>query len=207
MFNEQQEISADTINKYMACVNNLSICTGKLDMLLSYTEQNYNQDKFLLSSLESILKDILNANGNKTYSRIKVGSHEIKAEIKSIIGNKPVCEQKAQERSLNVKKVQTPHKEIKQALKPIVDADNKNNSYYVFKNSTNLAEIISTNKIKTRIKFQNGRLYDYFNIPQNKIETLITCDKNMISPGKYFNSEIRSQYGYREVTQDLEMVG
>jgi len=99
-----------------------------------------------------------------------------------------------------------PPKEIKQALKPIVEADAKSNSYYIFKNSTNLAEIISTNEIKTRIKFQNGRLYDYFNVPQNKIETLITCDKNMISPGKYFSSEIRSQYGYREVTKDLEMV-
>ena len=155
MTTEQQEISGETINKYVACINNLSICTGKLDMLLSYAEQNYNQDKFLLSSLESLLKDILNA--------------------------------------------------IKQPL--IKKIEFKNKSYYTFQNSSNLAEIISTNSFKTRIKFQTGRLYDYFNVPQNKIKTFIICDKDMISPGKYFNSEIRGQYEYREVTKDLEMVG
>lgn len=203
----EDEISSETITKYVNCMNNLSICTGKLDMLLSYCEQNYNNDKFLLSSLESLLKDVLNANGNKNYSRIKIGSHEIKTKVETAVENKPICEQKTQEQPLNIKKVVSNVKENKQALKPIVETEDKSNSYYVFKNSTNLAEIINTNKIKTRIKFQNGRLYDYFNIPQRKIETLITCDKNMISPGRYFNSEIRGQYEYREVTKDLEIVG
>ena len=192
---KQEEISANTINKYVNCINNLSICTGKLDMLLSYCEQNYN-DKFLLSSLEFILKDILNANGNKNYSRIKIESNN-----KNILKNESKSSLESQEQTLNIKKVETPKKIIKQPIRLDIK------SYYVFKNSTNLAEIINTNKIKTRIKFQNGRLYDFFNIPQRKIETLITCDKNMISPGRYFNSEIRGQYEYREVTKDLEMVG
>ena len=200
MFEKEEEVSASTINKYVNCMNNLSICTGKLDMLLSYCEQNYNNDKFLLSSLESLLKDVLNANGNKTYSRIKIGSHEVKSII-----NKIIDLPEPQEQALNVKKVETPKKEIKKPL--IKKVELKSKSYYTFQNSSNLAEIINTNSFKTRIKFQNGRLYDYFNIPQNKIETLITCDKNMISPGKYFNSEIRGQYEYREVTKDLEMVG
>ena len=196
----EDEISSETIDKYVNCINNLSISTGKLDMLLSYCEQNYDNDKFLLSSLESLLKDVLNANGNKTYSRIKIGSHDVKSIINKII-DRP----ESQEQALNVKKVETPKKEIKQPL--IKKVELKSKSYYTFQNSSNLAEIISTNSFKTRIKFQTGRLYDYFNVPKNKIETLITCDKNMISPGKYFNNEIRGQYEYREVTKDLEMVG
>ena len=196
----EDEISSETITKYVNCMNNLSISTGKLDMLLSYCEQNYDNDKFLLSSLESLLKDVLNANGNKTYSRIKIGSHDVKSIINKII-DRP----ESQEQALNVKKVETPKKEIKQPL--IKKVELKSKSYYTFQNSSNLAEIISTNSFKTRIKFQTGRLYDYFNVPKSKIETLITCDKNMISPGKYFNSEIRGQYEYREVTKDLEMVG
>ena len=201
----EQEINSDTISKYISALNSLSVSTGKLDMLFSYCEQNHSEDKFLLSSLESILNDILKANGNdKSYNRIKLGSHNISSEVKPQI--EPKHEYKRKEEPLNTKQVQTIGKKISQPLKQIVDTSENKTIEYTFKNSSNLKSLSYTNIIKVRITFQNGRVYDYLNVPQNKIETLITCDKNNISPGRYFNSEIRGLYEYREVTHDYELV-
>ena len=201
----EQEINSDTISKYISALNSLSVSTGKLDMLFSYCEQNHSEDKFLLSSLESILNDILKANGNdKSYNRIKLGSHNISSEVK--VENEPQHEYKRQEEPLNTKQVQTIGKKISQPLKQIVDTSENKTIEYTFKNSSNLKSLSYTNIIKVRITFQNGRVYDYLNVPKNKIETLITCDKNNISPGKYFNNNIKNSYEYREVTHDYEVV-
>lgn len=202
----EQEINSDTISKYISALNSLSVSTGKLDMLFSYCEQNHSEDKFLLSSLESILNDILKANGNdKSYNRIKLGSHNISSEVKPQI--EPKHEYKRQEGVLNTKEVQIPQNKISQPLNTAKTTLNNKKIEYTFKNSSNLKSLSYTNIIKVRITFQNGRVYDYLNVPEDRIKTLITCDKNNISPGRYFNSEIKNCYGYREVSHDSEMVG
>ena len=197
----EQEIDSHTINKYVESLSKLSIVTGKLDSALLYLKQIKSEDKFLLSSLDSILKDILEINGNKNYLKMSLGSHNITSEVK--VENEPEHEYKRQEGVLNAKKVQTSQKKISQGLK--TDLNDKKIEY-TFKNSSNLKSLSYTNIIKVRITFQNGRVYDYLNVPENKIKTLITCDKNNISPGRYFNSEIRGMYEYREVTHDYKMV-
>ena len=69
----EHEINQDIISKYVNGLYQLSVCTGKIDVLLSYCENNYSQDNFLLSSIESLLNDVLKANGNdKDYNRIKI---------------------------------------------------------------------------------------------------------------------------------------
>lgn len=197
----EQEINSDIINKYVNSLSKLSIATGKLDSVLLYMENNNVQDKFLLSSLDSILKDILEINGNKQYIRMSLGSHNITSEVEPTI--EPVQEYVVQEELLSVKKVQIPQKKISQPLKAVLN----DKIEYTFKNSSNLKSLSYTNIIKVRITFQNGRVYDYLNVPEDRIKTLITCDKNNISPGRYFNSEIKNCYEYREVSHDAEMVG
>ena len=216
----EQEINSNTVNKYVNSLSKLSICTGKLDSLLLYIQDKNIEDKFLLSSLDSILKDILEINGNKQYIRMSLGSHNISSEVNfgcqtSLIeqSSTPKCkiepqhEYKHQEGVLNTKQVQTIGKKISQPLKAIVGVSDNKKTEYTFKNSTNLKSLSYTNIIKVRITFQNGRIYDYLNVPEDRIKTLITCDKNNISPGRYFNSEIRGQYEYREVTHDYEVIG
>ena len=198
----EQELDSHTINKYVEGLHKLSIVTGKLDSMLLYLEQIKSEDRFLLSSLDSILKDILEINGNKNYLKMSLGSHNISSEVKCTI--EPQHEYKRQEGVLNTKKVQSIGKKISQPLKAVL---NNKKIEYVFKNSSNLKSLSYTNIIKVRITFQNCRIYDYLNVPENKIKTLITCDKNNISPGKYFNSEIRGLYEYREVSHDYEVVG
>lgn len=200
-----QEINSDTVNKYVNSLSKLSICTGKLDSLLLYIQNKNIQDKFLSSSLDSILKDILEINGNKQYIRMSLGSHNISSEVKCTI--EPQHEYKRQEGVLNAPEVQTQVKKISQPSNTSQSTLNNKKIEYTFKNSSNLKSLSYTNIIKVRITFQNGRIYDYLNVPQNKIETLITCDKNNISPGRYFNSEIKNCYGYREVSHDAELVG
>jgi hypothetical protein len=205
MNEEQQELSTETISKYVSGLNKLSICTGKLDTIILYLKQKNIEDEFLLSSLDSILKDIININGDKQYIPMNSRYENVKVNT---IQNRVRHILKPQEQTLNIKKVQTHKKENKTPTKTSETPQNENKDcLYIFKNSSNLKSIISYNAIKTRIEFQNGRLYDYFNIPENKIKTLITCDKNNISPGKYFNSEIKGQYEYREVSKDMELVG
>lgn len=213
---EEQEVTSDTINKYVNSLHKLSICTGKLDAVMLYLENNNVEDKFLLSSLDSVLKDILSINGDKQYIRMSLGSHNINVapKLETKITSIPIST--VNEGGLNTKNVQTQAKQIKQPLlackskicssnKVINTSDNKKIEY-TFKNSTNLKSLSYTNIIKVRITFQNGRVYDYLNVPKNKIETLIACDKNNISPGKYFNSEIKNAYGFREVTHDYELI-
>lgn len=197
----EQEVDSHTINKYVESLSKLSIVTGKLDSTLLYLEQIKSEDKFLLSSLDSVLKDILEINGNKNYLKMSLGSHNITSEVKPVI--EPKHEYKRKEGVLNVKQVQIPQNKISQPLKAVLN----DKIEYTFKNSTNLKSLSYTNIIKVRITFQNGRVYDYLNVPEDRIKTLITCDKNNISPGRYFNSEIKNCYGYREVSHDAELVG
>lgn len=201
----EQEINSNTVNKYIEGLHKLSIITGKLDSVLLYLEQIKSEDKFLLSSLDSILKDILEINGNKQYIRMSLGSHNVSSEAMTQI--EPKYEYKRKEDVLNAPEVQTPQRKISQPLNTSKSTLNNNKIEYVFKNSSNLKSLSYTNIIKVRITFQNGRIYDYLNVPEDRIETLITCDKNNISPGRYFNSEIKNCYGYREVSHDAEMVG
>ena len=196
----EQEINSNTVNKYVDSLSKLSIVTGKIDSVLLYLEQIKSEDKFILSSIDSVLKDILEINGNKQYIRMSLGSHNISSEVKPQI--EPKHEYKRKEEPLNTKQVQIPQNKISQPLKAVLN----DKIEYAFKNSTNLKSLSYTNIIKVRITFQNGRVYDYLNVPEDRIKTLITCDKNNISPGRYFNSEIRGQYEYREVTHDYELV-
>lgn len=200
----EQEINSNTVNKYVDSLSKLSIVTGKIDSALLYLEQIKSEDKFLLSSLDSILKDILEINGNKEYIRMSLGSHNISSKTETRI--EPQHEYKRQEEPLSIKQIQIPQKKISQPLNTSKSTLNNNKIEYVFKNSSNLKSLSYTNIIKVRITFQNGRVYDYLNVPEDRIKTLITCDKNNISPGRYFNSEIRGQYEYREVTHDYEVV-
>ena len=45
------------------------------------------------------------------------------------------------------------------------------------------------------IKFESGRIYQYYNVPEDIYEELFKSE----SKGKYFNANIRGKYPYREV--------
>ena len=45
------------------------------------------------------------------------------------------------------------------------------------------------------IRFHNGRLYAYYNVPVSEYEALMSAD----SHGKYFNANIRNLYDYRRI--------
>jgi len=220
----EQEINPSIISKYVNGLYQLSVCTGKIDMLLSYCENNYSQDNFLLSSIESLLNDVLKANGNdKDYNRIKIGSHNINTEHKVETKNEYISNTNDYEEPLNIKNVQTLGEKISHPLKRIVENKIKNkkrNIFYILNNSSNLSRLFSNFEDKeikhmgfmikpneTIFKFKNGRTYIFSDIPENIIETIITCDKNNASPGRYFNSEIRGQYEYREIFTSCELVG
>ena len=239
MFEEQQEINSETISRYVNSLHKLSICTGKCDLLLSYIEQNYD-DKFLVNSLLSILNDITNVNQDNKYERMQISSDSFnfhiednkpitnisKSSIKQdILYNKGV---------LNTKEVQTPHEDIKVAN---INNDGSQNEHlnkplddkylyaqtYILKNSTNLNRIwwnylneyrevfgITLNKNNILVRFENERYYIYKNVNYLYIRNLIELDIEKMSPGKYFNSEIKNVYEYEEVTDKIkkeEIVG
>lgn len=185
--NEELEINQEKfLDAYKNALYLSSICIGKLDILLSYCESNYPKDSFISSSLESLLNNMLKSVGDCKYSRIKTNSCASK-ELLNIVQD---------------------IKHEKENLKNNLECLDKNNSYfYIFKNSSLLKQIYYPTYLKITITFQNGRIYDYLNVPKNKIETLITCDKNNISASKYFNSEIKNNYEYREATHDAELIG
>jgi hypothetical protein len=45
------------------------------------------------------------------------------------------------------------------------------------------------------IQFESGRVYQYFNVPEDVYEEMLNSD----SKGKYFNSHIRGKYEYQEI--------
>lgn len=201
---QEQEISSETISRYVNNIHDLSILTGKLDMILSYSQQFHSDDKFLLQSLNSILEDVIMVNQDNRYKRMSCSSE---TEIASI----QVSEKK--EGVLNTKEVQTSQKKIKGALKANLKDNNENIVEidtniieHIFKNSSLLYKLIYNRASqKLRVEFKsNGRLYDYFSVPFDKINKLIALDEVNQNPGKYFASDIKSLYGYREVTTDSE---
>jgi catechol 2,3-dioxygenase-like lactoylglutathione lyase family enzyme len=46
------------------------------------------------------------------------------------------------------------------------------------------------------IRFQNGRVYRYFDVPKDVYDAFLTAD----SKGHFFNKRIRDHYAYRQVT-------
>lgn len=46
------------------------------------------------------------------------------------------------------------------------------------------------------IEFQGGRVYQYFDVPQDVYQGFLTSD----SKGKYFNAQIRGKFPYHEIT-------
>ena len=48
-----------------------------------------------------------------------------------------------------------------------------------------------------QVEFRTGRVYRYFEVPRRVYEELI----NAPSQGEYFNTRIRNNYRYREVTR------
>ena len=45
------------------------------------------------------------------------------------------------------------------------------------------------------IEFQSGRVYQYFDVPQNTYSEFLESD----SKGRYFNAHIRGKFPYREI--------
>ena len=64
-------------------------------------------------------------------------------------------------------------------------------------NSTNIDSVGYNADTQTLIvKFRvSGQTYEYYNVPQNLYEGLMTAE----SKGKYINDTIRSQFAYRRV--------
>jgi hypothetical protein len=45
------------------------------------------------------------------------------------------------------------------------------------------------------IEFENGRIYQYFDVPEEVFEGMVNSD----SKGRYFNSHVRGKYDYQEI--------
>lgn len=45
------------------------------------------------------------------------------------------------------------------------------------------------------IEFESGRVYQYFNVPQDIYDSMLESD----SKGKYFNQHIRGKFPYQEI--------
>lgn len=205
------EISSETISKYINGIHTLSVVTGKIDFLLLYAEQTYSQDKFLIHSLSSILKNIVMVNQDNKYERTQIH-----------IDDKPICSTKydilSKEGALNVKKVQIPHEDIKTLPKDAEIAQDENldikgiafDTHYILVNSTHLEEFwysSGASLLKTKFK-DNQRLYHYISVPKFHIDKMILLDTNGESASKYFNTEVKCIYEYREVSGEAEeMVG
>lgn len=202
MLDNNEEISGETINKYICSLHRLSLCTGKLDNLLLYTEQKYYEDSFLIHSLSSILKDITIVNQDGKYERTV-----FKQDIKHVEAPK------------NTPEVQIPHEDIKVASEPPqviqnehledVVGNDKSEYYYEFINSSNLDKIwysIEAKLLKVMFK-NNKRIYHYISVPEEHIKQMIVLDMGNQSAGKYFNETVKKDYEYRETSGDNEMVG
>lgn len=200
----EQELDSHTINKYVDSLTRLSNITGKLDAVLLYLEKSQNEDKFISSSLDSILKDVLEINGDKQYKKMSLGSHEITLAPKTENITKPNLNER--EGGLNIKKVQSIGKQIKQPLKLNVVTDNSVLEH-TFKNSSNLGHIEYKNPVLQVTFKSNGRIYNYPSVPKYKVEKTIELDKLDMHPGVYFNQEIKNNYGYAEVSGCSELVG
>ena len=202
----EQELDSNTINKYVDSLHKLSIVTGKLDAVLLYLEKSQNEDKFISSSLDSILKDVLEINGDKQYKKMSLGSHEIALAPTTENITRPYLNER--EGGLNIKKVQTYQKKIKQPLKPVLNVVEENKILnYTFKNSSNLGHFYYKEPLLQVTYKSNGRIYNYPSVPRYKVEKTIELDELDMHPGKYFNQEIKNNYGYAEVTGCQEKVG
>lgn len=197
----EQEIKLKTINKYLSSINMLSISTGKLDTILSYCNKEYSNDDFLVSTLNSILKDLLRINGNESYEEINTISNKTLNSIPKTSGNTDFL---YKESVLNTKKVQTHQKELNLFNLPIKSSNKKMN--YTFKNSSLLKHFEYLNPILT-VTYKNDRKYTYSSVPCDKADMCIKLDELNQSPGKYFCKEIRNTYQYVEVTGSEERVG
>lgn len=63
-------------------------------------------------------------------------------------------------------------------------------------NSSNLAEVAYSPKDEImQIIFNNGNLYEYYNVPESTYQGLV----NASSHGKYFWKNIRDKYRYRKI--------
>lgn len=200
--NNEQEISSETINKYVNSLHRLSLATGKLDNILLYLEQTYPNDKFLIHSLSSILKDVTIVNQDNKYERTVYKNDSLPplADINDINPPKDTFRYETTSPILNVSPTC--------AESSTVEISNEE-FHYKFKNSTNLDEIWYEPKAKLlKVKFKNNqRLYHYISVPDYHIKTMVILDKEGGSAGKYFNSEIVKVYEYRETTSDEEIIG
>ena len=200
----EQELDSNTINKYVDSLHKLSIITGKLDAVLLYLQKTQNEDKFLSQSLDSVLKDVLNINGDKEYIPMILGSHKIVCEVKPKIELQSIPN--GQDGQLTTKEVQIPQKKINKPLKLNVVTDNSIIDY-PFENSANLGHFYYKGPVLRVTYKNNGRVYNYPSVPRYKVEKTIELDKLNMHPGKYFNAEIKNNYGYAEVTGCHEKVG
>ena len=197
----EQEIKLETINKYLSSINMLSISTGKLDTILSYCNKEYSNDDFLVSTLSSILKDLLRINGNENYLGIDTVFNKTLNTIPKTSGNTDFS---YKEDVLNIKKVQIPQRE---KIKPNLSIKSINKKVsHIFKNSSLLKHFEYLNPILT-VTYKNDRKYTYSSVPCDKANMCIQLDELNQSPGKYFCKEIRNTYQYVEVTGSEERVG
>jgi len=222
--NDNENVTGESINKYVAGLHRLSIATGKCDSALMYIEQTYHEDKFLIHSLASILKDITYVNQDSKYERT-VMPHKPEVQPQSLSQTAPVQGTNRTEQPIATHKVQIPHEDIKVAsvsaevspesintvdeqnkdLGSVSDID-KSEYYYEFINSSNLDKMwysIEAKLLKVMFK-GNKRLYHYISVPESHIKQMIVLDLHEQSAGKYFNSNIVKNYEYRELSGEAE---
>lgn len=167
----------------------ISVITGKIVALNLYAQTK--NDEFMTNILDSILKDL------KYENNVTVKNNHKCPIIPNV---------NEQEDVLNTKQVQTHQPKIKQPLKPILNIVG-DKIEYEFKYSSNLL-CMSYNGTVLTITFKgNNRSYTYPSVPKYHIDKMIILDENGSSAGKYFNSEVKKNYAYVEITGNEEMVG
>ena len=63
--------------------------------------------------------------------------------------------------------------------------------------SSNIAEIGYDKDSKTlRVKFKNGGLYDYSDVPESEYAAFLSAE----SHGKYLNQNIKNRYDYSKIS-------
>ena len=193
---ETQELARDIkdlsikLGETLDLNSQISVITGKIVALNLYA-QNKN-DKFMIDILDSILKDL------KYKDSITINNNHNKYSLRAT--------SEPQEEQLDVKEVQIPQPKIKQPLKPVLNIVG-DNIEYEFKYSSNLL-CMNYNGTVLKITFKgNNRSYTYPSVPKYHIDKMILLDENGGSAGKYFNSEVKKNYAYTEVTGSEERVG
>lgn len=197
-----------TIEKYLQGIVTINSTLGRLDVLrLKLTD-----DKMSVAIIEAIMNDLSKVCG-VNYKSIDFDLSQLnKTENKTEIKREPIVvdifEEKHNRKSqnTNVNKVYVAKEEKKEIENLGVRINDNGNLIYNFQNSNTLSFMIY-NKEKESLMMtfkQNGRSYEYYNVPIRFFDNLVNIDEKGSSAGAYFQQNIAKVWkNYKEITNSM----